>query len=125
MKAKKTTVARRRKRVTRITKEVARPNQIRNAAFWRVVRSIPKGCVATYGQVAAAAGYPRYHRMVAQFLHTSPPHALPWWRVIGAGGQIKLHFEAGAEQRLLLQMEGVTFRHGKVNLAAHQHRFGG
>jgi len=122
MKAK-TTAALTRKRVRRITKEIARPNEVRNAAFRRVIRSIPKGSVATYGQVAAAAGYPRYHRIVAQFLHTSPPHALPWWRVIGAGGQIKLHFETGAEQRLLLQMEGVTFRRGKVNLAAHQHRF--
>lgn len=97
--------------------------QLRNAAFRRVILSIPKGRVATYGQVAAAAGYPRYHRAVARFLHSEPTNRVPWQRVVGAGGEIKLRFEAAAEQRLRLSMEGVTFRGRRVNLALHRHTF--
>ena len=62
-----------------------RPNEIRDQAFRRVIRSIPKGKVATYGQVAAAAGYPLYHRAVARLLRYDPPNTLPWQRVLGAG----------------------------------------
>ena len=57
--------------------------------IWAVVRSIPKGKVATYGQVAAAAGFPLYHRHVAAMLRKSHG-TLPWQRVVGAGGEIKL-----------------------------------
>jgi methylated-DNA-protein-cysteine methyltransferase-like protein len=113
-----------RKLIRRITKEGARPNEFRDAAFRRRILSIPKGKVATYGQVAAAAGYPLYHRAVARLLRTTPAYFLPWHRVIGAGGEIKLRFEAGAEQRLRLEMEGVKFLGRKVDLAAHQHTFG-
>jgi methylated-DNA-protein-cysteine methyltransferase related protein len=101
----------------------ANAEQLRNAAFRRVILSIPKGRVATYGQVAAAAGYPRYHRAVARFLHGEPNNRVPWQRVLGAGGEIKLRFEAAAEQRLRLRMEGVTFRGKRVNLKLHQHTF--
>jgi methylated-DNA-protein-cysteine methyltransferase related protein len=94
----------------------------RDAAFRKAIRQIPKGKVATYGQVAAAAGYPLYHRHVAQFLHRSG-QTLPWQRVVGAGGQIKLKFEAGLEQRTRLEMEGVRFRGSRVDMAEHQHRF--
>jgi methylated-DNA-protein-cysteine methyltransferase-like protein len=94
----------------------------RDAAFRKAIRQIPKGKVATYGQVAAAAGYPLYHRHVAQFLHRAG-QSLPWQRVVGAGGQIKLKFEAGLEQRTRLEMEGVRFRGSRVDMAEHQHRF--
>lgn len=104
-------------------REVLRPNEQRDAAFQRVIRSIPKGKVATYGQVAAAAGYPLYHRAVARLLRTVPTGLLPWQRVVGAGGEIKLRFEAAAEQRLRLEQEGVSFRGRKVDLEAHQHVF--
>jgi methylated-DNA-protein-cysteine methyltransferase-like protein len=107
----------------RITKSGAKPQESRDAAFRRVILSIPKGKVATYGQVAAAAGYPLYHRAVARLLRTVEPGRLPWQRVIGAGGEIKLRFEAAAEQRLRLEMEGVTFRGRRVNLEVHQHAF--
>jgi methylated-DNA-protein-cysteine methyltransferase-like protein len=98
-------------------------SELRDAAFRRVILSIPKGKVATYGQVAEAAGYPRHHRAVAHLLQTAPADQLPWQRVVGAGGEIKLQFQAGAEQRLRLRMEGVTFRGKRVDLAAHQHVF--
>ncbi len=74
--------------------------------FRRIIRSVPKGKVSTYGKVAAAAGYPLYHRAVARLLRTEPPRGLPWQRIVGAGGEIKLHGEAAAEQRLRLTMEG-------------------
>jgi methylated-DNA-protein-cysteine methyltransferase-like protein len=107
----------------RITKDGSRPNETRDAAFRRVILSIPKGKVATYGQVAAAAGYPLYHRAVARLLSNVPSGTLPWQRVVGAGGEIKLRFEAASEQRLRLELEGVTFRGKKINLAEHQHVF--
>jgi methylated-DNA-protein-cysteine methyltransferase-like protein len=107
----------------RIRKDGLRPNEARDAAFRRVILSIPKGKVATYGQVAAASGYPLYHRAVARLLRTDPLDRLPWQRVVGAGGEIKLPAEAGAEQRLRLRMEGVTFRGKRVNLKLHQYPF--
>jgi methylated-DNA-protein-cysteine methyltransferase-like protein len=94
----------------------------RDAAFAKAMRSIPKGKVATYGQVAAAAGYPLYHRHVAQLLRRTHT-GLPWQRVVGAGGEIKLKFEAGMEQRMRLEMEGVKFRGKRVDMAEHQYRF--
>ena len=94
----------------------------RDAAFRQAIRQIPRGKVATYGQVAAAAGYPLYHRHVAQLLHKCG-NSLPWQRVVGAGGAIKLKYEAGLEQRTRLTMEGVKFRGKCVDMAEHQHRF--
>jgi methylated-DNA-protein-cysteine methyltransferase-like protein len=94
----------------------------RDAAFRRIIRQIPRGKVATYGQVAAAAGYPLYHRHVAQLLRKSSG-TLPWQRVVGAGGFIKLKYEAALEQRTRLEMEGVRFRGKHVDMAEHQHRF--
>jgi len=94
----------------------------RDAAFRKIIRQIPRGKVATYGQVAAAAGYPLYHRHVAQMLRKSGG-SLPWQRVVGAGGAIKLKYEAGLEQRTRLKLEGVRFRGKHVDMAEHQHRF--
>jgi methylated-DNA-protein-cysteine methyltransferase related protein len=94
----------------------------RDEAFRRAIRSIPKGKVATYGQVAAAAGYPLYHRHVAQLLQKSGG-TLPWQRVVGSGGLIKLRYEAALEQRTRLEMEGVRFRGKRVDMAEHQHKF--
>jgi methylated-DNA-protein-cysteine methyltransferase-like protein len=109
-------------------KEVARKllkapkSEQRDSAMRKAVRQIPRGKVATYAQVAAASGYPLYHRHVAQLLRREG-NALPWQRVVGAGGQIKLKFEAGLEQRARLEMEGVSFRGKRVDMAEHQHRF--
>ena len=94
----------------------------RDAAIRKTIRSIPRGRVATYSQVAAAAGYPLYHRQVAQLLRTAGD-SLPWQRVVGAGGEIKLKFEAGLEQRTRLEMEGVRFRGKRIDMEAHLHKF--
>ena len=94
----------------------------RDAAIRAIIRQIPKGKVATYSQVASAAGYPLYHRQVAQVLRGAG-NSLPWQRVVGAGGEIKLKLEAGLEQRTRLEMEGVRFRGKRIDMAEHQHRF--
>ena len=101
---------------------LAPKSEKRDAAFRKAVRQIPRGKVATYGQVAAAAGYPLYHRHVAQLLHRAG-NSLPWQRVVGSGGAIKLKYEAGLEQRTRLEMEGVQFRGKRVDLAQYQYRF--
>ncbi len=88
-------------------------------AIVRVIQQIPRGKVATYGQVAEAAGYPRYHRQVAQVLNRVG-HSLPWHRVLGAGGQLKTRLGDALDQRLRLEMEGVRFRGARVNMAEHQ-----
>ena len=85
------------------------------------IRSVPRGKVATYGSVAAAAGYPGASRQVVWTLHRSS--GLPWQRIVGAGGAIKLRGEYAIEQRLRLGSEGVTFRGLKVDMEKHQYRF--
>ena len=105
------------RRLRRAPKSVAR-----DEAFAKAIRSIAKGKVATYGQVAAAAGYPLYHRHVAALLRRTHV-GLPWQRVIGSGGEIKLKGEAGMEQRTRLEMEGVRFRGKRVDIVEHQHKF--
>lgn len=106
----------------RILRDGLRPNELRDEAIRRAVRSIPRGRVATYGEVAAAAGYPLYHRLVARILGKAGD-ALPWQRVVGAGGQIRLKGGSALEQRMRLEMEGVTFRGARVDLERHRHRF--
>lgn len=76
-----------------------------------VIRAIPRGRVMTYGSVAAAAGSHRAARGVAWILHSTSDRArLPWHRVVGRGGRIALHAEAGGNlQRSRLEAEGVGF----------------
>ena len=100
----------------------ARPSQARDAAMRKVIRQIPRGKVATYAQVAAAAGYPLYHRQVVQLLRKSGD-SLPWQRVLGAGGRIRLKRDMAHEQRVRLEMEGVRFRGVRVAMEDHQHVF--
>ncbi len=85
------------------------------------IRRIPKGKVATYGDVARAAGFPGRARQVVWALRNA--RGLPWHRVLGAGGKIMLPGESGLEQRLRLETEGVAFRSGRVWMEKHQHLF--
>jgi len=86
-----------------------------------MILSIPPGKVTTYGGVAAAAGYPRYHRAVARLLRTDPVDQLPWHRILGAGGEIKLRGAAAHEQRARLELEGVRFSGKRVDMDRFQH----
>lgn len=100
----------------RLVRDALRPNEQRDIAFRRMILSIPPGKVSTYGGVAAAAGYPRYHRAVARLLRTDPVDQLPWHRVLGAGGEIKLRGAAAREQRARLKLEGVEFNGKRVDM---------
>ena len=82
----------------------------------RAIRAIPRGKVSTYGGVAKMAGYAGAARMVARVLRRG--FGLPWQRVLGAGGQIKLTGDSAIEQRLRLEAEGVRFRGRKVDMRA-------
>jgi methylated-DNA-protein-cysteine methyltransferase-like protein len=86
----------------------------------RAIRVIPRGKVSTYGGVAKAAGYPGAARMVARVLRRG--FSLPWQRVLGAGGAIKLTGDSAIEQRLRLEAEGVRFRGRKVDIKAHEYK---
>ncbi len=90
--------------------------------FLQTIRKIPRGKVATYGDVAYAAGFPSMARQVAWALHTSQP-GVPWQRVVGANGKILLGGEHGFEQRMRLQAEGVSFVGLRVNMNEHHHSF--
>jgi len=91
------------------------------ARILRVVQRIPRGKVATYGDIAYAAGYPGAARQVAWALHSS--RGLPWQRVVGAGGKILLGSEAGVTQRLRLEGEGVHFLGLRVDMKQHRCTF--
>jgi len=78
------------------------------------IRRIPKGKVATYGEVAKAAGFAGAARQVVWALQTA--QRLPWHRVVGAGGKILLPAEKGLEQRFHLVAEGVPFRSMRVDI---------
>jgi methylated-DNA-protein-cysteine methyltransferase related protein len=85
------------------------------------IRSIPRGKVSTYGAVAKAAGFPGAARQVVAVLRGAV--GLPWQRVLGAGGAIKLRGDYAFEQRFRLEAEGVTFRGRRVDMKLHEHKF--
>ena len=93
-------------------------------AVWRLVRRIPRGRVATYGQLAGLLGRPRAARAVGHAMHGCP-RDVPWHRVVNAHGGISLRANVGSmlTQRLLLQQEGVPVRRGRIRL--QQHRWAG
>jgi len=75
----------------------------------KIVKTIPKGRVASYGQVALMAGEPRAARQVGWVLNQKSDDKTPWWRVINNSGRISIkHPEISAlEQKGLLEKEGV------------------
>jgi methylated-DNA-protein-cysteine methyltransferase related protein len=86
------------------------------------IRSLPVGKVSSYGAIAKAAGWPGAARQVVRILQQV--QGLPWHRVVGSGGAIKLSGEHAAEQRFRLQMEGVKFRGVRVDMKACEFSFG-
>ena len=78
------------------------------------IRRIPKGQVATYGEVAKAAGFEGAARQVVWSLQSA--ERLPWHRVVGAGGRILLPADKGLEQRFRLAAEKVPFRGSRVDI---------
>ena len=85
------------------------------------IRQIPRGMVSTYGEVARAAGLPRGARQTAAALRMAV--GVPWHRVLGSGGEIKLRGHSAFEQRFRLEAEGVRFRGRRVDMEHHQYKF--
>lgn len=87
---------------------------------YEIVRKIPKGKVATYGQIARMMGQPRRAKIVGWALHKNPYFGeVPCHRVVNRNGEISSGFVFGGpmEQRKLLEDEGIIFEEdGKINL---------
>lgn len=88
-------------------------------SFYAVVRSIPYGCVLTYGEVARRAGWPRRARLVGRALAALADGSdVPWHRVVNASGRISPRGLSGSDelQRWLLEEEGVVFSDVRIDL---------
>ena len=91
--------------------------------IYDVVKRIPKGKVATYGQIASLAGNKRWSRVVGYALHVNPdPEHIPCHRVVNRLGEVSKAFAFGGEnqQVRLLKEEGVGFVDGRVDLKMYQ-----
>lgn len=91
--------------------------------IYDVVKQIPKGYVATYGQVAALAGNRRWARVVGYALHVNPnPDEVPCYRVVTKGGRVSEAFAFGGGNRQveLLKADGVKFKDGHVIMEEFQ-----
>jgi O-6-methylguanine DNA methyltransferase len=87
--------------------------------IYEAVKKIPKGKVATYGQVAAMAGNPKMARVVGNALHKNPdPDSIPCYRVVNAKGELASEFVFGGAgvQAKLLKADGIVVENGKVDL---------
>lgn len=92
--------------------------------IYAIIRRIPRGRVATYGQIAALAGIPRHARQVGYALANAPDSVVvPWHRVLNASGRVSLRSRPGSDdfQQVLLAAEGVEFGlGGRVSLKKYQ-----
>lgn len=91
--------------------------------IYEVVKQIPYGNVATYGQIAHIAGNPRWARVVGYALHANPdPENIRCYRVVNRDGRISeaFAFGGGNKQKELLEAEGIEVVDGKVDLRRYQ-----
>jgi len=94
-----------------------------NRAVYRLVKWIPRGRVATYGQIAALLEAPRAARAVGYAMKRCPKGGeVPWHRVLNARGGISLRANVSSmlTQRILLEREGIPLRHDRVDLAQYR-----
>lgn len=93
--------------------------------IYDIVKQIPRGTVATYGQVAALAGNKRWARVVGYALHVNPdPERIPCYRVVNREGRVSEAFAFGGENRQigLLEADGIEVEDGCVDLSKYQWR---
>ncbi len=88
---------------------------------YQIVKYVPKGQVATYGQIAEMLGNPRLSRQVGWALHANTSSEVPCHRVVNREGRLapNFAFDGAAEQKRRLEAEGVTFVGGLVRLEKH------
>ena len=93
----------------------------RYEVIWNMVRRVPRGRVAFYGQIARLCDMEGHARLVGYAMHAlSRGTDVPWHRILNASGRISLPGAAGRRQRELLEKEGVKFlKSGKVDLKKH------
>jgi methylated-DNA-protein-cysteine methyltransferase-like protein len=110
-----------------LTKAFNPQSESSNRQFFRevykIVPTIPRGKVLTYGQIATMLGVPYLARQVGWAMHGCPK-GLPWQRVVGAGGRILINsLSAGGplQQRKLLELEGVRFIGKRIDMQEHQY----
>ena len=90
--------------------------------IYEAVKRIPKGKVATYGQVAAMAGNPKMSRAVGNALHKNPdPENIPCYRVVNSKGELSGAFAFGGEdeQKKRLEADGIIVENGRVDLGRY------
>lgn len=91
--------------------------------IYEVVKQIPKGSVASYGQIAALAGNRRWSRVVGYALHVNPdPGTIPCHRVVTKEGKVSAAFAFGGGNRQieLLREEGIQIEEGKIDMRKYQ-----
>ncbi len=96
------------------------------SAIYAAVCSVPRGKVATYGQIAAMCGNPRWARVVGYALHVNPqPGVIPCHRIVNREGRVSAAFAFGGEnvQISMLRQEGVEVSdEGFVDLAKYRYK---
>lgn len=103
------------------------PTDLRLQMIWQTVQAIPPGRVATYGDVARAAGLPGLSRFVGYALRQlAADTQIPWHRVINSQGRISLPAgsEGFQEQSQRLLAEGIPVHQGRIELRRFRHHFG-
>ena len=92
-------------------------------SVYEYLRTIPKGKVVTYGQIAKAIGCPHGARAVGNALHANPdPDYYPCFKVVNQEGKLAEHFRLGIEeQRRRLEKDGIIVNDGKVDLKVFQY----
>ena len=104
---------------------MSKDSQAKNSfeRIYEIVRQIPRGTVATYGQIAALAGNRRWSRVVGYALHVNPdPDGIPCSRVVNRLGEVSPAFAFGGENRqiTLLEADGIPCKDGRVDLKQYQ-----
>jgi methylated-DNA-protein-cysteine methyltransferase related protein len=103
---------------------VPRSNADSYSRIYKTVKRIPRGRVATYGQIATLAGLDGHARQVGYALHSLPDRSdVPWHRVINAKGEISPRSAGDSHelQRMLLEEEGIVFSmDGRVDLKRYR-----
>jgi len=92
--------------------------------IWQTIREVPRGRVASYGQIATIAGMDGHARLVGYALHALPAGSdVPWHRIISSAGRISLSGPSARRQRKLLESEGIRFSpSGRIDFSTFGYR---